>query len=290
MKKSSGGSRDAGIFMQWQKNILSLLTRLYSEFAVRGKRLCACRCDGFRELFFEEMKLPDIRGRHLITAKLRIVIFVVTWIVFFVFFPAVWKIAPVIPVLFNLGFLITSFCYYQMIKNNQPSLSIILLEIFADIVSQTVIIYLLGVKGWAPFLIYGMYIVALGILSGYYAALISSIMALFCYNFIYFLIISGGLADFAYPQTNIGYIDFDYLRPFLNLFFLPLIFIGIVYSVRIANYFTRVKEQVLERRNIQLTALNHIGATIRRVLNAPKVIDEVLKAVIQGLGFDVCFL
>ncbi len=244
----------------------------------------------FSELFFAEMKLPDIRGRHVFTAQLRIIIFLVTWIVFFVFFPAIWKVAPAIPLIINFGFLVTAFCYFYMMKYNKPSLFVLFLEILADVVCQTAIIYILGVQSWAPFLIYGLYIVAVGILSGYYAALVTSTIALLCYNILFVSVVVGGVANFSYPQTTIGLIDIDLIKPYLNLVFLPLAFIGVVYAVRIANYFTKVKELVLERRNIQLTALNHIGATIRRVLNVQKVIDEVLKAVIQGLGFEVCIL
>ncbi|MFH1356133.1 MAG: ATP-binding protein [bacterium] len=271
-------------------NIVSFYYKVSQSIQNKFLAIFGARLDSFRAIFYDEMKLPDVRGRHLFTAPLRIIIFTATWIVFFVFFPAIWKVAPLIPFLFNLGFLITAFCYYYMMKHNRPSLRFIFLEISADILSQTAIIYLLGVKGWAPFLIYGLYVVTVGILSGYYAALVASTISLVCFETLYILIMAGSISDFSYPATNIGYFDIDYLWPYLNLVFIPLAFIGIVYSVRIANYFTRIKEQILERRNTQLTALNYIGATIRRVLNAPKVIDEVLKAVIQGLGFEVCIL
>ena len=80
------------------------------------------------------------------------------------------------------------------------------------------------------------------------------------------------------------------IRPYLNLFFLPFGILLLIYSVRIANHFTQIKQKALERRNLQLSALNSIGATIRRALNPQKVVDEIINAVTEGLGFQMCIL
>lgn len=250
----------------------------------------AKKLDGYRRLISEEMKMPDIKGRHLFTARLRIILFLSTWLMFFVFFPAIWKVSPFVPLIFNIGFFITTICYLYVIRYNTILLSVMTLEVFADIVSQTVIIYIVGIDGWAPFLIYGLYVTAAGILSGFHAAMIASTVALISYNALFILVFSGVVPPFNYPETQVGFININQVKPYLNLVFLPIAFVVIVYSVRIANFFSKIKEHALERRNVQLTALNHIGATIRRVLHVQRVIDEVLKAVIQGLGFEVCIL
>ena len=244
----------------------------------------------YRHVVSEEMKLPDIKGRHLFTAQLRIILFLATWFVFFVFFPAIWTISPFVPLIFNIGFLLTAFCYLYVIRHNKLNLYIMVLEIFADIVSQTTIIYIVGFDGWAPYLIYGLYVAAAGILNGFHAALVASTIALVCYNFLFILVHAGVVPVFVYPGSYAGFLDIAKIQPYLNLLFLPVSFVVIVYSVRIANHFSKIKEEALEQRNIQLTALNHIGSTIRRVMHVQKVIDEVLKAVIQGLGFEVCIL
>lgn len=244
----------------------------------------------YRHIVSEEMKLPDIKGRHVFTAQLRITLFLATWLIFFAFFPAVWTISPFVPLIFNVGFLLTAYCYLYVIRCNKMVFSVMALEIFADVVSQTALIYLLGLNGFAPYLIYGLYVAAVGILSGFHASLAASTLALICYNFLFILVHSGSVSAFVYPQSYVGIFDLVHVGPYLNLLFLPLSFVIIVYSVRIANHFSKIKEQALELRNTQLTALNHIGSTIRRVMNVQKVIDEVLKAVIQGLNFEVCIL
>lgn len=250
----------------------------------------AKRLSAYRDLLSREMTLPDVKGRHLFTVRLRVALFLATWVAFFVFVPAVWKVAPFVPLVFNVGFLITAVCYFIVIRYNRIFISVTILEIFADIISQTVIIYILGLESWAPYFIYGLYVAAVGILSGVSAAIIGATLALICYNIVFILIQSGILPPFDYSQVPAGLIDLKHVQPYLNLVFLPIAFVVIIYSVRIANFFSTIKEQALERRNVQLTALNHIGATIRRALNVKTVIDEVLGAVIRGLGFDVCIL
>lgn len=248
------------------------------------------RLGTIRNLIADENRLPDFKGRHLFTARLRIILFLATWLVFFIFFPAIWKVAPFVPLIFNLCFLVTAFCYRHVLRHNQLLLSVVLLEIFSDVVSQTVIIYVMGLESWAPYLIYCLYVAAAGILSGYHAALIASTVILVCYTGMFLLVLTGVVPEFVYPYSRGGLEEFTRIKPYLNVLFLPISLVVIVYSVRIANFFSRIKENVLERRNNQLSALNHIGATIRHVLKLDKVVNEVLKAVIQGLGFDVCLL
>lgn len=248
------------------------------------------RLSSYRKLISDEMQLPDIRSRHLFTVRLRIFLFIATWILFFTFFPSIWKSSPFVPLIFNVGFLVTSVCYLFVIRHNKILLSVMIVEIFADVISQTMIIYLMGVVSWAPFLIYGLYVAGAGILAGSHVSLFASTIALLCYNGLYFAIQSGWIPPFSSVFESRQFVDLEHFKPFLILCFLPIVFFVIVYSVRIANYFFKIKEDAIQKRNVQLTALSHIGATIRRALHVKNVIDEVLKAVIQGLGFDVCIL
>ncbi len=246
--------------------------------------------DYLRDVIIEEMILPDFKSRHIVTAKLRAGLFILTWLVFVIFFPAIWKVSPFVPLIFNVGFLVTTLCYFIVLRQGRVMLSVAVLEIFADVVSQTMIVYTMGVTGWAPFLIYGLYVAAVGILTGYHLAIIASTAALVSYNVLFVLLHAGLLDPLDMQAMKLHWFVGNHVADYFNLFFMPIALVIIVYSVRIANYFSHIKEEALERRNTQLTALNDIGATIRRVMDLDKVIDEVLKAVIHGLGFDVCFL
>lgn len=247
------------------------------------------RLDVYRRLIADEVRLPDIKGRHVFTAKLRIILFLMTWVMFFLFFPSVFVDSPFVVLAFNVGFFLTALCHWIIISQNRIILSVIALEVIADIMSQIVVVYLLGLETWAPFLIFGLYVIAVGILSGYHAALFASTATLIAYNLLFILIHAGYIAPFEYDPAG-AIVNLKQLKPYLNLIFLPVVLVLIVYSVRIANFFSHVKEKALEKINVQLSALNNIGATIRSSLNVQNVIDEVLKAVIQGLGFEVCLL
>lgn len=248
------------------------------------------RLEEYRHILAEEMKLPNVKQRHLFTARLRVILFVSSWVLLLAFFPDIFSGEPFLPLILNVGFLVTALCYLIVCHSGRIFLSVVMLEIFADVVSQTVIIYILGLHSWAPFLIYGLYITAAGILSGYHVGLIASTVALVFYNALFLLVRLGMIQDFYYQPGSRQVVEIFHLEPYLNLIFLPLVFVIIVYSVWIANYFSKIKELALERRNIQLTALNRIGATIRKVVNVKNVIEQVLDAVVQGLGFDVCIL
>jgi len=243
----------------------------------------------FRQAILDEIKLPDFKGRHLFIARLRMIIFVLCWFLFVVFYRGIWVEAPLVPLFFNVGFLVTAFCYWYIVQEKYV-LSMTALEALADIASQTTLIYLLGADSFVVFLFYGMYIIASGAFFGYIVALMAATLALFSYCLLVFLINMGWIPVFEYPvKESLAFAtpDFGY---FFNLVFLPIALGVIVYGARISNYFSKIKERALETRNVQLLALNRIGSTIRRAMNLRMVIDQVLKGVIQGLGFDVCFL
>lgn len=242
-----------------------------------------------RQALLDEIKLPDFKGRHLFIAKLRMIIFVLCWALFVLLIPKIWKYSPEVPLIFNLGFLVTAFCYWNVIQEKHV-LPMAILEMLADVISQTTIVYALGADTAVVFLFYGLYVVASGSFFGYMIALLSASVAVISYFGLLFFIYAGWVDPLpgAIRASLLEKIDgYGYI---FNVVFLPLALLVIVYGAKIAHYFSKIKERALETRNVQLLALNRIGSTIRRVIDSKSVIDQVLKAVIQGLGFDVCFL
>lgn len=245
----------------------------------------------YRDFITEELKLPDVKARHIFTARLRIVVFLASWLMFLLFYPKIWVVSPAVPFIFNLGFLATAFCYYYIIRFNKIILSVMFLEVGSDILCQTALIYILGLENWAPVLIYGMYVVAVGVMTGFHSSLVASTLALVAYNALFLSVQFGLVPAFSYPLYDVSsYFPLQTFQPYMNLIGLPVCFVLLVYSVRIANVFTKIKELALARKNQQLIALNNIGSTIKRVVGVDRVINQVLKAVSQGLGFDICAL
>jgi len=74
----------------------------------------------------EDIKLPDYKGRHVFTAKLRLVIFFVFWIIGIFFFKTLWRDAPWVPLVISLAFLMTGVCYQNILKNRALFISFIL--------------------------------------------------------------------------------------------------------------------------------------------------------------------
>src|SRR5262245_21932092 len=129
----------------------------------------------------EDIKLPDYKGRHVFTAKLRLSIFVVSWIIGFFYFESIWKMAPWIPFAISIAFLITGICYENILKNRWLMFSF-LMEIIADLFSMTLVVYLTGGPKSEYFLLYIMYCVAAGMFYNYQVALVAASLSLVFYG------------------------------------------------------------------------------------------------------------
>ncbi len=107
----------------------------------------------------EDIKLPDYKGRHVFTAKLRLWIFIVFWIIGSIYFKGIWRLAPWVPLAISLAFLLTGICYQNILKNRALLVSF-LLELAADLFTMTLIVYITGGPKSPYFTLYLMYCIA----------------------------------------------------------------------------------------------------------------------------------
>lgn len=237
----------------------------------------------------EDIKLPDYKGRHVFTAKLRLLIFVVFWIIGIFYFRTLWREAPWVPLAISLAFLLTGICYYNILKQ-RGLVAFFILELVADLISITIVIYLTGGVDSDFFTLYLMYCLAAGIFYNYQVALLAGVLSLFCYGTMVLGLWLGWVDSFKIIQKKPEWLNhpllIEYGRLFLLIMFLPIS----VYAVRIANFFSRLKERALEERNTQLVALNRISSTIRQMTGPGQVMQQVLAGVVEGLGYEVCLL
>lgn len=236
----------------------------------------------------DDIKLPDYKGRHVFTARLRLVIFIVFGIVSSLFFKTLWQESLWIPLVVTSTFLITGISYYYILKN-KGLVTFFLLEMVADLLTITLVVYVTGGSHSDYFILYLMYCLAAG---SFYNDQIAAVAGGLSFLFYLSLLLSlylhwvpqftefSGIAEFE------SHHDFSNLRLIIFTLFLPVI----VYATRISNYFSRIKERALEQRNKQLLALNLISSTIRGTMAPQKVIQQVLAGVIEGLGYDICLL
>src|SRR4029453_3010942 len=237
----------------------------------------------------EEIKLPDYKGRHVFTAKLRLTIFVVFWVLSAIYFKGIWKSSPFIPISICLAFLLTGLCYNNILRG-RALLTSFLLEMMADVFCITLVVYMTGGEKSQFFTVYILYSAAAGTFYSNSVALCAVIMSFVFYAVMVLLLYTGVLEPFNYPIEGpffSGHSDWDFfLNSSLMLIFLPIV----VYANRIASHFSRIKERALEEKNKQLMALNRISSTIKGFLSMEKAIRQVLAGVIEGLGYDICFL
>jgi signal transduction histidine kinase len=237
----------------------------------------------------EDIKLPDYKGRHVFTAKLRLLIFIVFWIIGILYFKVLWRDAPWVPLVISLMFLLTGVCYQNILKNRGLFIFFVL-ELASDLISMTLVVYLTGGPKSDYFTLYLMYCVAAGIFYNYQVATVASILSCFFYG----LLMLALRLEWIHPFTSTVELPSWMNHPIVSTygrFILLFMFLPItVYAVKISNFFSRLKERALEERNKQLVALNRISSTIRRMMSPKKVIQQVLAGVVEGLGYDVCLL
>ncbi len=241
------------------------------------------------EQILNEIKLPDYKGRHVFTAKLRLVIFIVFWALSAIYYKGIWEASPFVPISISLAFLATGIAYHNILKGRWLLLSF-LIEILSDLYSITTIVYLTGGETSQYFTTYIIYSVAAGALYSNSIALLTSTLGFLFYIILISLLYIGVLEPFHYKAQDISIFGNSRLSFFINAFLLGIFLPIVIYASKIANHFTRVKERAVEERNKQLVALNQISSTIKGFVSLEKAVRQVLSAVIEGLGYEICFL
>jgi len=241
------------------------------------------------EEILKEIKLPDYKGRHVFTANLRLIIFLVFWLLLAFYFKGIWQASPFIPIAISISFLVTGICYHNILKGRALLLSF-LIELVADLFTITLLVYITGGEKSPYFTIYILYCIGAGT---FYSTSIASFAALastICYAILVVLLYYQIIPPFFYPEAAFPLLSEPLWVFFLNVSLLAIFLPIVVYAVNISNFFSGIKERALEDRNKQLMALNRISSTIKGALTLNKAIRQVLNGVIEGLGYDICLL
>lgn len=234
-----------------------------------------------------ELTLPEYRDRHIFTTKLRLAIFVGFWVFYLYFLKDVLSQTKVITVIVCVSFLLTSIAYYNVMRNQMLVVSF-LMELISDLVSITAVIYLTGGPYSSYFTIYIFYCFAAGIFYNHLlAGLIAVCSAIFYGTFL--LLCWWGVV----PPLILNYGDRLPIPTYTPVthFFFAITFLGLtIYAVKIASFFSQKRERMLETRNKELIALHKMSSTIRSAISLKEVIDKVLTAILEGLGFEAVML
>lgn len=237
----------------------------------------------------EDLKLPDYQGRHLFTARLRIVIFILFWLLTLTYFQALWKSYPYIPAIISVSFVLTAICYYNIINMRWLLFSVIT-EMTIDVLCITIIVYMTGGASSDYFLVYIIYTLTAGNFYGLRIALYASIIIFIFYSFLLLAISYSWLKEFVYPAETAAWFfndpRYEYFNYIQLIMFLPVI----LYAVKISHYFVAMKERALAEKNEQLLALHTMSTAIQKSMSLEEVIPNVLDGMIKGLGFETCLI
>jgi len=227
--------------------------------------------------------LPEYSTRHVFATKLRLVAFIGFWALYLYFMRDVLDQTKVVALIVFFSFLVTGIAYYNVMRSRWLIPSFVL-ELLADLTALTAIIYLTGGPHSPYYSIYILYVLIAGVLYNHYLAALMAVVAAAYYG-VFLLLCYYGII----PPLIIYYGDklpIPAYTPFAHFLLAAALLAGIVYTVKVASYFSQRRERILERRNRELMALHRMSSTVRSAQALSEVIDHILEGVIEGLGLE----
>lgn len=236
---------------------------------------------------FLDFRFQDFTARHVFTAKLRLVIIIGFWGLISFFYPWILTLEQPIMLIISLTFVLTTVCYFFILRGIAPVFFFIL-ELVADVAAQTVLVYLTGGAKSNFYTIYIIYCAAGGLFYNYRVSVVISAIILTCYSSLLVATQAGWIAEFSYPITQPGL--FSGLGPLQNLALLIVFLIVAIYGIWLASHFTQIRERALEAKNRELMALSRISSLTRSGITLERVRTEVVRGVLEGMGYPAGFL
>ncbi len=221
-----------------------------------------------------QITLPEYRGRHIFTARLRIAVFIGFWALYLYFYQNVLGQVWPITAIMSVSFIMTAFAYYNVIRDRWLIFSFIL-ELMADMVALTVVVYLSGGPYSEYFSLYIFYCFAAGVFYNYLLTALLAVCALTFYGVFLVLCLQGII-----PPMILNYGDLPPLHanlPHIH-FALGVIFMGLaIYGVKIASFFSQQRERALDALNLEASRLiEELKNTNTQLKEANRVKSEFL--------------
>ena len=234
-----------------------------------------------------ETVLPEYTSRHVFVTKLRLVVFLGFWAVYLYFMRDVLDQTKVVAAIVSVTFLITGFAYYNVMRGRALILSFTL-ELLSDLTALTAVLYLTGGPHSAYYMVYILYVLVAGVLYNHFLAAIVAGFAVVYYG-LFLLLCHYGVI----PPLILYYGDrlpIPTYTPFAHFLLAVILLALIVYTVKVASFFSQRRERILERRNRELTALHRMSSTVRSAQALNEVINHLLTGVLDGLGLETVAL
>ena len=236
---------------------------------------------------FVSRLVPDYRERRIFVRKLRWIAFAGFCLIYFYFLQdVIWQAKGVLLVVAS-SLLLANLCNREGLFSRQPLL-FLTLQIMADLVGMTAVLYLTGGPYSPYYTIYLLYVCMAGMLYSHLLAAVTALIAVFIYAA--FLL---GCHMGIIPPLILDYGDnapIPTYTPLAHLLFASIFLLCVAYMVKVSSFFSQERERTLEKKNRELTALMRMGSSIRSSKALREVTEGILDGLIDGLGFRTVLL
>lgn len=242
----------------------------------------------FRDV--EALSYPEYRARHIFTAKLRLVAFLGFWFLYVLALKNELREVAGVTATIGASFLCTIFAYYLIIARGKVIIAMAI-EILADVVAITAVVYLSGGIFSDYFMLYVLYAISAGAFYNYRMTIIAALLSYLVYMAMTFAMWWGVLGMMTTSLTENHPHEFVLGSPsWAHPVLLGVLLIVAVYVTKIAHQFTQRRERMLEEKNRELAGLHRMSSTIRGTSPLADVADRVLTSMLSGLDFSLCLL
>lgn len=231
--------------------------------------------------------LPEYRVRHIFATKLRLVAFAGFWVIYLYFLRDVLGQTKAIAAIVVACFLLTGLANYNVMRGRRL-LASFSLELSCDMAAMLSVVYLTGGPHSAYYTILLFYVFVAGVLYTHALAAVVAAASVVFYAAFLFLCDAGVI-----PPLILDYGDrppIPTYTPFAHFVFAAVFLAGIVYTVKVASFFSQRRERILEARNRELMALQRMSSTVRSAIELGEVIDRLLVGILEGLGLETAVL
>ncbi len=242
----------------------------------------------FRDV--EALSYPEYRARHIFTAKLRLFAFIGFWFLYVLALKNELHEVVGVTVTICVAFFFTIFAYYLILVRGKVIIAMAI-EVLADVVSITAVVYLTGGVFSDYFMLYVLYCLTAGAFYNYRLSILTAAVSYAAYIIMTLTLWWGWLAPRAISLAEGHHHEFgEGNNPWVHPLLLGIFLAMGVYITKIAHQFTQRRERMLEEKNRELAGLHTMSSTVRGASPLTEVADRVLSSMLSGLDFSLCLL
>ncbi|MBI4366774.1 MAG: hypothetical protein HY543_08155 [Deltaproteobacteria bacterium] len=246
-----------------------------------------------------ELTYPDYRSRHLVTARLRLLIFIGFWFFYVSSIGLEGAYHGPLLAVIAAAFVITCVAYYNIFIDRFIGPSLIA-EVLADLVGLTTVVYLTGGVDSEYYYLYVFYVLLSGIFYSERVAFGTAAASLLFYAG-FLTLLSFHVLPPLHPEIVMSaevhhLLHGHHPHPFWNnpalghsLFLAGLLTVG-VYAIKVSRQLGQLRERFLEARNRELQSLHEISSAVRQTGSLEQAVERVLVGIDDALQFTLCLL